>query len=83
MPTNRYKNEEEHTKHKEQCRKLMKRNYYEQNGKAKSGIKYYKRKYADDEYALSIIANQDITIQEKLKQLKTYNFTKKMMECEN
>ena len=33
------------TPHHKKCRELMKKNYYEKDGKTKSALKYYKRKF--------------------------------------
>jgi len=59
-------------------RKRMKRNYYENGGRVKSLLKYYGRKFKDDEHAQSILKNPDLALDETLKEIKLYNISKKM-----
>jgi hypothetical protein len=74
----RYNCAEDKEKHNEQCRLLMKKNYDECNGKEKSILKYYKRKYKDDDSVMIIMNDKDLDICEKVKQIKILNFNKKM-----
>lgn len=64
--------------HNVMCRKVMKRNYYENNGKEKSSLKYYKKKYKDDPDAASILQDINLDLLEKLKQIKAYHFNQKI-----
>jgi hypothetical protein len=70
--------EEKRQKHNELSRKIMKKNYDECNGKEKSILKYYKRKYKDDDSVMSIMNDKELDICEKVKQIKILNFNKKM-----
>jgi len=55
----------------------MKRNYYENEGRVKSCIKYYKRKYPEDEEVKSILQDETLSVQDKQLQLKIFNIKKK------
>lgn len=68
------------TPHNQKCRELMKKNYYEKNGKLKSSLKFYKRKYANDDKAISILTNTVMNDFDKLKELRMYNITKKFQD---
>lgn len=78
MPSLIFKTDEQRQEHNERCRHAMRKTYDTCNGREKSSLKYYKRKYADDEEAMSILMNPDIDVCEKAKQMKIYNFNKKM-----
>ncbi len=66
------------TPHHKLTRQIMKRNYYENGGRVKSLLKYYTRKFKEDEEAQSILNNTRLTFDERLKEIKLYNFTKNM-----
>tara|TARA_Y100000780_G_C13578457_1_gene375755 strand:+ start:564 stop:797 length:234 start_codon:yes stop_codon:yes gene_type:complete len=68
------------TPHNKRCRESMKKLYHEKNGKLKSSLKYYKRKYRDDETVHNILHNDEITDIERLKELKIYNLTKNLQD---
>ena len=62
-------------------RKLMKEQYDTSNGREKSILKYYKRKFKDDDYALRIIMNKSTPVKERLITIKRYNLEKKLSDC--
>jgi hypothetical protein len=45
--------------------------------RAISSLKYYRRKYKDDENVLQILNEKDMSAIEKLKNIKKYNFNKR------
>lgn len=66
--------------HNVRCRQAMKMAYHAdiRTSRAKTGIKYYKSLYREDEYAMEILMNGDLHPCEKLKQIKKYHFDKKI-----
>jgi len=70
------------TPHHKKCRELMKKNYYEKDGKTKSALKYYKRKFRGIGEPMKIIENENLDDAEKLNQLKLYNLKQKITAIE-
>ena len=70
------------TPHHKKCRELMKKNYYEKDGKTKSALKYYMRKFRNIEEPMKIIENEKLGDAEKLNQLKLYNLKQKISAIE-
>ena len=68
------------TPHNLKCRELMKRNYYEDHGREKSCLKYYKKKYIDNDTVMSIINNKELDLIEKLKQVKLFHLNQKISQ---
>lgn len=81
MSTNamRFKNKNESVEEykKRQC-EYVKKHYYNSGGRYKSLIKYYKRKFKDDEDAMDILNDEDLSLEEKYKEIKYYNMEKTM-----
>lgn len=78
MPSLKFKTEEHRLKHNKQCREANKRTYYNGGGRTKSLIKYYKKKYAGDEYINELLKDTELTLDEKLKKMKLYNYQKRI-----
>lgn len=76
-----FKTEEQRLEHNKKCAEYAKKSYHTADGKAKSLIKYYKKKYADDEYIMSLVKDTDMTPVEKVKKMKMYNYQKRMETC--
>lgn len=71
------KSETEEELRKRRCG-YVKKHYYNSGGRYKSLIKYYKRKFKDDEDAMDILNDEDLTLEEKYKEIKYYNMEKTM-----
>jgi len=61
------------TKHNEKSRRLMKVNYYQKNGKVKSSLKYYKRKFFNNQDAMKILNDETLTADDMLYKIKVFN----------
>jgi len=64
------------------ARATMKKNYYENGGRIKSILKYYKNKFSGDEGANAILVNDELSLEEKLQKMKIHNFRKKLESVE-
>lgn len=58
----------------------MKEHYYKDinNSRITKSLNYYKKKFRDDKNANDILYNEKFTNCEKLKEIKIFNFNKKM-----
>ena len=64
--------------HNVKCRENAKRLYYTEDGKTKSALKYYKRFYGKTEFYQELMNDKNLTLKEKLKEIKLYHFKKKI-----
>lgn len=75
MVTLVFKTDADRRKHNEKC-KLYMREYYKKNdGKTKSGIGYYLRKYKKNDDIMKIYNDKSLTKVEKLTAMRKYNKT--------
>lgn len=69
---------EERKAHNERTRIAMYEHYHKNGGKYKSLIRYYKKKFGDDDDDVkAILENLDFSDEQKLNELKRLNFNRK------
>ena len=65
--------EKRNSEHNEKVRKRMKQLYYENDGKTKKLLAYYKKKFKNDDYAVAIFNDTEFDLKEKLRIIHEYN----------
>lgn len=71
------------TEFNQRMRAIMKEDYYKNQGKEKSLLKYYKKKYSDDAVAMEIIMDKSVPLTDRLIDMKKYNLEKKIEKITN
>jgi len=66
------------TEFNQRMRAIMKEDYYKNQGKEKSLLKYYKKKYREDAVAMEIIMAKSVPLQDRLIEMQKYNLERKI-----
>lgn len=71
------------TEYNNKMREIMKKDYYENKGREKSLLKYYKKKYAGDPVALGIATDKTMPVEDRLDEMKKYHLEKQLDKLKN